>query len=69
MKTRTDVEKCGNCEYWTGSRKPVFDAHDLPKIEIYDEYGNCENEQSRFCGNSRKKGMKCKYFFKWTDLF
>ena len=69
MKTRTDVVKCGNCEYWTGARKPVFDAKERPMVEITDDYGNCENELSKFCNSSRKKSMKCIHFDKWTDLF
>lgn len=69
MKTSVDVVKCGNCQYWTGAREPVFDAKDRPKVEIRDLEGNCENQNSRFCDKTRKKGQSCIHFSKWTELF
>lgn len=69
MKTSTETEKCGNCQYWTGAREPVFDAKGTPKVNITDDYGDCEKVGARFYGQSRKKSAKCKYFSKWTELF
>ena len=69
MKTSTETVKCGTCQYWTGDREPVFDAKGQPKIDIRDEFGNCEKVGSRFCGQKRKKSLKCKHFSKWTELF
>ena len=69
MKTSTETEKCGNCQYWTGAREPVFNAKGRPMVEIRDDYGECEKEGSRFCGERRLKSLKCKHFSKWTELF
>jgi len=69
MKTSTDTEKCGNCQYWTGAREPVFNARGEPKVNIIDDYGNCEKEGCRFCDQRRKKSARCKHFTKWTELF
>lgn len=69
MKTSTETVKCGNCQYWTGAREPVFDVKGIPKVDITDDVGNCENEGSRFCGQMRKKSASCKDFSKWTELF
>ena len=69
MKTSTETVKCGNCDYWTGAREPVFDGKGQPKVDIKDAVGNCEKEGSRFCGQKRNKGAKCKCFSKWTELF
>lgn len=69
MKTNTETVKCGNCQYWTGAREPVFDAKGIPKVDITDDVGNCENEGSRFCRQMRKKSASCKDFSKWTELF
>lgn len=67
--SKTDVIKCGTCEYWTGERKPIFDRHDMPKVNIIDGIGDCENQESRFCGQPRPQGLKCKAFTKWPELF
>ena len=69
MKTSTETVKCGNCQHWTGDREPVFDARGEPKVEIKDDFGSCEKEGSRFCGQNRKKSAKCQHFSKWTELF
>lgn len=69
MKTSTETVKCGNCQFWTGAREPVFDAKGIPKVEISDRTGNCENESSRFNGSTRNKGARCIKFSKWTELF
>ena len=69
MASKTSTIKCGNCEYWTGKREPIFDRYDVPKNSIIDKIGNCEKEGSRFCGQSRKQGASCKCFSKWTELF
>lgn len=69
MISRTDIMKCGNCEYWTGQREPIFDRKGIPKNSITDKTGNCEKEGSRFCGKAREQNLKCKSFSKWTELF
>lgn len=69
MKTSVDIKKCGNCQYWTGSREPVFNERGEPKVEIHDKCGECENEISKFCNQKRKKEQSCKNFSKWTELF
>lgn len=68
MAHKTDRIMCGTCEFWTGKRQPIFDRQDKPKIDIVDLLGQCENEQSKFCNQERKKTNKCIRFSKWTEL-
>ena len=68
MRSKTDRQICGTCQYWTGKREPVFDAKGNPKIDITDEEGNCENVSSRFYDKKRMKQAKCKYYSKWTEI-
>ena len=69
MISKTDIKKCGNCEYWTGMREPIFDRAGIPKNNIIDRMGDCTNENSRnFCGKSREQLRSCKNFSKWTEL-
>lgn len=69
MASNTDTVKCGNCQYWTGSRNPVFAKNGTPKVDIIDTQGKSENEYSRrFCGKPRKQSLSCKHFSKWTEL-
>ena len=69
MISKTDVIKCGTCEYWTGRREPVFDAKGNPKVRIDDTHGECQKQESRFCDQNRDQNLKCKYYSKWPELF
>ena len=70
MRSKTDIKKCGTCHYWTGKRIPVFDEKGNPKVDIFDIFGVCENENSkRFCGAVRDQRLNCKHYSKWTELF
>lgn len=69
MVSRTDVVKCGTCEYWIGKREPVFDAKGNPKVRIDDACGECQKQESRFCDQKREQHLKCMYYSKWTELF
>ena len=69
MRSNTNTEKCGTCQYWTGRRNPVFDKNGNPKVDIIDRVGNCENENyKRFCGTRRTQNSKCIHFSKWTEI-
>jgi len=69
MASKTDRIMCGTCQYWIGKRNPIFDAKGMPKVDIVDEIGECQNGNSeKFCGVLRKKEAKCKHFSKWTEL-
>ena len=68
MRCKTDRVICGTCQYWTGAREPVFDAKGNPKVDIYDENGNCECTQSSRYDQVRKKELKCKCYYKWTEI-
>lgn len=69
MRSKTDRIMCGTCQFWTGNRIPIFDQKGVPKVDILDPNGNCENEAcSRFCGQKRECQKRCKYFSKWTEL-
>ena len=68
MRSKTDRAICGTCQYWTGAREPVFDAKGTPKIDIFDDCGNCENTRSVMYEQNRKKDGKCKCYYKWTEL-
>ena len=68
MAHKTDRIMCGTCEFWTGKRQPIFDRQGKPKIDIVDLLGQCENEQSKFCNQSKKKDNCCVRFSKWTEL-
>ena len=68
MRSKTDVRKCGTCQYWTGNRNPVFTAKDEPRVDIVDTIGECECGTSNFCGVERKQTLSCKKYSKWTEL-
>ena len=68
MISKTDREICGNCEYWTGERQPIFDGHGVPKNDIKNTAGECLNPMSRFCDGKRTRDLKCRHFSKWTEL-
>ena len=68
MRTKTDRIICGTCEYWTGKREPVFDSKSQPKVDIFDEFGNCECSNSSKYEQKRKKDLNCKCYFKWTEI-
>ncbi len=68
MRSKTTIEKCGTCQFWTGNRMPVFDSLGIPKVDIIDTIGQCENVASRFFEDSRMQNAKCKHFSKWTEL-
>lgn len=53
MRSKTDRKICGTCEFWIGNRIPVFDAKGIPKIDILDDYGICQNQNSRFTDEKR----------------
>ena len=69
MQSKTDRVICGTCEFWTGSRQPIFSPNAIPKIDIIDKMGCCECPVSRFEGQSRSCDGKCVRFSKWTELF
>jgi len=67
--SKTSIVKCVTCQYWTGKRDAVFDKKGIPKIDIVDLIGECENENyKRFCGTKRSQKGSCKHFSKWTEL-
>lgn len=68
MQSKTDRVICGACEFWTGSRRPIFSCKGVPKLNIIDKIGNCESPLSNFEGKSRKCYNKCIHFSKWTEL-
>ena len=69
MISKTNIVKCGTCEYWTGKREPVFDAKGSPKVRIDDFFGECQKQESRFCDQKRDQKLKCMHYSKWTELF
>ena len=69
MLSKTDRKICGTCQFWTGKRDPVFDRKGVPKIDISDTRGNCENCSSRFFDTSRARDAQCVKYSKWTELF
>ena len=68
MRSKTTIKKCGTCQYWTGNRDSVFDSNDIPKVDIFDNEGICENVMSKFCDQKRKQKLNCKNYSKWTEL-
>lgn len=69
MRSKTSVTKCGTCQYWTGCREPVFDKNGEPKVDIVDDFGVCENINSRrFFGKMRDQRLSCTHFSKWTEI-
>lgn len=68
MRCKTDRVICGTCQYWTGAREPIFDANGNAKVNIFDEVGICECVQSVKYEQLRKKELKCRCFYKWTEL-
>ena len=68
MRRKTDRVICGTCQYWTGKRVPCFDKNGVPKVDIIDYFGQCENINSRFVDEKRKNDNSCKYHSKWTEL-
>lgn len=68
MRSKTEREICGTCEYWTGERDPVFDKKGIPKIDIIDQNGICENVHSNFLDRPRKCDAKCVRYSKWTEI-
>ncbi len=68
MRSKTERVICGTCQYWTGTRVPCFDNKGVPKVDIIDDFGQCENINSKFIDKKRKNENKCKYHSKWTEL-
>lgn len=68
MRSKTERIMCGTCEYWTGSRNPVFDSKGNPKIDIIDQTGNCECAQSSKHDQVRKYELKCNRYCKWSEI-
>jgi len=68
MISKTDIAKCGNCDYWAGNREPCFDKHSTPKNNIIDAQGICNSIHSQFTDELRKQQRTCKHFSKWTEL-
>lgn len=68
MQSKTDRLICGTCEFWTGSRQPIFSCNGFPKINIIDKIGNCECPLSKFDGQNRESNKNCKNYSKWTEL-
>ena len=68
MISKTDRIMCGTCAFWTGKREPIFDKNGVPKVRIDDRFGECENEASRQCGETRKCSAYCGKFSKWTEI-
>lgn len=68
MRCKTERAICGTCQYWTGAREPVFDSKGNPKVDIFDNCGNCECTQSSKYEQNRKNDGKCKCYFKWTEI-
>lgn len=65
---KTERTICGTCEYWTGKRNPIFDKKGMPKVDIIDKMGQCENINSIFLDKERREELNCKHFSKWTEL-
>lgn len=68
LRSKTDRIICGTCEFWTGNRMPVFDPKGIPKVDIIDDIGQCENQNSRFTDEIRNKDRNCINYSKWTEL-
>lgn len=68
MRSKTDRKICGTCEFWTGKRSPIFDKNGNPKIDIFDNYGDCQNQNSKFTDIVRKNTASCIRFSKWTEI-
>lgn len=68
MRSKTDRVICGTCEFWTGMRNPVFDSKGIPKIDIIDNLGLCQNPCSSFCDVERKNHLNCIRYSKWTEI-
>lgn len=68
MRCKTDRKICGTCEYWTGERNPVFSSKGVPKIDVCDNTGICQNVHSRFTDKERKKDSCCIHYSKWTEI-
>lgn len=68
MRSKTDRKICGTCEFWIGNRIPVFDTKGIPKIDILDDYGICQNQNSRFTDEKRSNKLNCKNYSKWTEI-
>ena len=47
-----------------GIRVPCFDNKGVPKVDIIDDFGQCENINSKFIDKKRKNENKCKYHSK-----
>ena len=68
MRSKTERAICGTCQYWTGKKVPCFDKKGMPKVDIFDEFGQCENANGNFFDKQRKKDNKCQHYSKWTEL-
>ena len=68
MRSKTSRAICGTCEFWTGNREPVFDSKGVPKIDIIDKTGLCQNINSNFTDEIRKRDNNCYRFSKWTEI-
>lgn len=68
MQSKTDRVMCGNCEFWTGLRQPIFSQNGVPKINVIDTIGYCECPIGNFESQRRDRDKKCKNFSKWTEI-
>lgn len=68
MQSKTDRKMCGTCEFWSGNREPVFDAHGIPKINIYDKAAVCNKQGHRFTDKTRRCELNCGRYSKWTEI-
>lgn len=68
MINKTDRKICGTCEFWAGERMPIFDKNGVPKINITDSIGICNNICSKFTDKVRKKDLNCKAYSKWSEI-
>lgn len=68
MLSKTNREICGNCEFWSGGRVPIFTGEGVPKNNITDKFGSCINYNSKLCDKTRKNDSGCKDFSKWPEI-
>ena len=68
MRSKTNVKKCGTCDFWIGEREFVYDSKSVLKIDIFNERGLCNNVHSNFTDKVRSQGAKCIKYSKWTEI-
>lgn len=68
MQSKTDRKMCGTCEYWSGSREPVFDRKGNPKVNIQEKHAVCNKQDHRFANENRWYDNCCGRYSKWTEI-